>query len=234
MGGSKHDITRRDFGFGDVFRISTRIYTEHFGKIAMIGIGIYLPIKALMAYLAPPDVSGVRDQFEVYMAEGIFDLLFGSIALLLVIRLTANAIDGAPTTLSHVWKQAKGRYFSFVAGMIAMQIVLLGLLFLLVIPGLAGYVYMTFFMQVIALREETGFHALKQSKRVVEGSFWMVALYVLLFEVGAALLFLDALAPSRGIGALLGTLGGVLSLYFIVVATVLYLRLERTRFGTES
>ncbi len=234
-GGSSHDIRREDFGLRDVLGTSARIYGKHFGPIAMVGLAIYLPIEAFMAWIAPASTGGFQSQFEVMEVEGIFDLLFGIIAALIVIRLTANAMDGGSTALADVWRQARRRYFSSVATTVAMNMVLLGLAVILVLPAVAGLVYMLFYLQVPALREETGFHALKHSKAVIEGRFWRVAGYAVLFGLGdLGLSFLGDLAPWPALGVALSALGQVLDLYLVVAATVLYLHLDRTRFGYDE
>jgi hypothetical protein len=235
VGGSSHDIGKSDFGFRDLFRHSTRIFIQHLRPIALVGFAIYLPIESLMVAIAPSDVAGLKDQFEIMQVEALFELLLGTVAALVVIRLTANEISGDSTRFGDVWKAAARRYFSTVATTIAMNMVFLGLVFLLVIPGLMGLVYMSFYLQVPALREETGFHALKHSKSVVEGHFWPVAGYSLLFLVSYELLAsINTFVPVPWAAALLGAIGDVVNLYFVVAATVLYVHLDRSRFGYEE
>lgn len=230
----KTDLGKRDFGFRDVFGISWRIFVQHFRTVAIAGFGVYLPIEAFMAWVAPP-VAGIKDQFEIMQVESLFEILFGTIAAVIVIRLTANAIDREPTSLAEVWKAAKRRYFSSVATTIAMNLVFLGLAILLLIPGLVGAVYMSFYLQVTALREDTGFHALKHSKRVVEGSFWRVTAYAVFFMVAyEGLASLNTFVPIPWLAVLLGGVGDVVNLYFTMATTVLYLHLDRTRFGYEE
>src|SRR5688572_8123382 len=185
--------------------------------IALIGFGIYLPIEVFMSRIAPADVAGFKDQFEVLQVELIFELLFGMMASIFVVRLTANTIDGESTRFGDVWKSAMSRYFSSVATTIASQVVFWGLFVLLVIPGLAGLVYMTFYLQVVVLRKETGFHALKQSKRIVEGRFWRVAGYALFFVVTAELLpWIDSFAPTPMLAVPIGACVSVVQLFFTI------------------
>ena len=80
-----------------------------------------------------------------------------------------------------------------------------------------------------------GFHALKHSKGIIEGRFWRVAGYALLFLIGSeGLTSLGSFAASPAGTIVLGAIGDMLNLFLVCVATVLYLHLDRTRFGFEE
>lgn len=254
------EIGKEGFGFADLFRTSGRIFKKHFGTIAAIGFGIYLPIEAVLAAIVP-EATGIKDAFEIMQVEALFEILLGTVAALVVMRLTANEINRESTRFGEVWKAAVRRYFSTVATTIAMNMVAMGLLFAAApafmaqqaygegplkpvffaligascIPAIMGLNYMSFYMQVPALREETGFHALKHSKSVVEGHFWKVAGYSILFLIGVEVFgSLNAIVPGAFAATLIGAAGDVVNLFFVMVATVLYLHLDRIRFGYEE
>jgi hypothetical protein len=94
-------IGKEGFGFVDLFRTSGRIFAKHSGVIAAIGFGIYLPIEAVLAALVP-EATGLKDAFEIMQVEALFEILFGTMAAVVVMRLTANEINGDSTRFGDV------------------------------------------------------------------------------------------------------------------------------------
>lgn len=227
------DVTK--LGLGGTLGLAARLFGRHIGTFGPLAFLAYLPIE-LVAYRVSADET---DPVQIYITRlqvgGLLHLLIGMVAVILVVRLTANAVDGAPTSFGAVWRAAGKRYLSAVPTAVACSLVVSGLLVLLVIPGLLGLVYTAFYLQVPVLREDSGFRALKHSKAIVEGRFWSVAGYMLLLDGGKELLLtlaagMEQVYPAPWLAVVVPAAADVLGLYFVMAWTILYLRLERTRF----
>lgn len=227
------DVTK--LRLGGTLGLAARLFGRHAATFVPLAFLAYVPIE-LVAYRVS---AGEKDPLQSYITRlqvgSLLHLLIGMVPVILVIRLTANAVDGEPTRFGAVWQAARKRYLSAVPTAVACSLVVSGLMILLVIPGLLGLVYTAFFLQVPVLREDSGFRALKHSKAVVEGRFWRVAGYLLLLDGSKEVMLTLAtgaedLYPGPWLAVLMPAAADVVALYFVVAWTLLYLRLDRTRF----
>jgi hypothetical protein len=222
-------------GVAEVVSTSLRVYRQCFGVIFVIGFLAFLPMEVLAVAFASKETDPFKAYLEDQMITMIPYYIIATVGFVATIRASANALRGEATDLRTVWRATSKRYFSSVATSIAWDLVLNILLFLLVVPALAGAVYTAFSLQVVGLRQESGFYALRHSKALVEGHFWRVAGYVLVLFGGSELMsfgvhMLVDRIPSPWIGVPIATFADVLAQLATVAFTVLYLDLERTRF----
>ena len=110
-------------------------------------------------------------------------------------------------------------------------LILLGLTLLLVVPGLVQYVYYTFVLQVVVLRQGHGKSALDGSKALVRGRWWRVLGVSLLLGLPFLLLTLlgERLPETVAVTAGILLLTGVFWSFWLICMTLLFLRLESPR-----
>jgi lysine 6-dehydrogenase len=119
----------------------------------------------------------------------------------------------------------------YLPAMLLALVILLGLSFLLVVPGLIQAVYYTFITQVVVLRHGRGKGALDRSKALVRGRWWRVFWISLLLSLPYLLLALlgDRLPRTLPVLAVLFLLKAAFTSYWLICLTLLFLDLDRLR-----
>jgi len=221
-------IQEREFSFSDVVAKGWLIYSQQFKAIVMITLIVYIPINIIL-YM----VAGYMNRFQDFMnVIKILEGLFGVIAMMGIAVIVDQAIqnnDNLPISWGAALSKAFSRWGSCLTTSILGGIIILGLTFLLIIPGVIWSIYYIFIIQIVALRELGGKTALNYSKSLVKGRWWKIfgIVFVLalidggIFGIG----FLSTSLPGS-ISIITNTLIDIIAAFYTVATTILFLNLD--------
>lgn len=230
---------------GTLFSEGWEFFTKHFVVIITIVLVISVPIQVFSAFF---DVNtetisteaGLWDSVTTNIFEAQSALIIAIFSLVGILIPVALAIfvketkNGAKLDMKATIQKAFTRWPSAMVTTLIGGILLVGLFFLLVIPGILFSVWWFFAIYAVALSNKSGMNALRYSKELVSGRWWTIFGYLFLFAllsgvVTSMLTWPVASAGGSYLGLVIaGVLADVVTSFFIVVTVILFLRLEKT------
>lgn len=182
---------------GELFRNAFSLYGKHFGIIVAAFALAGLPALAVH-YLAQNTKS-----WEVIIPAMLLEFVATSLAFAAMITVISDICVGVVPNLGRAYRRM-WRYLLplLLAGFLQTVAVILGFA-LLILPGIAAFIFLMFVTPVVVLEHKTGFSALRRSASLVRNFFWRN------FAVLAAMALLAAILG--------GLLGGT---FFLVSAAV--------------
>jgi uncharacterized membrane protein len=222
-------IQEREFSFSDVVAKGWLIYSQQFKAIVMITLIVYIPINIIL-YM----VAGYMKSFQDFMnVIKILEGLFGVIAMMgiaVVVDLAIQNNDNLPISWGAALSKAFSRWGSCLTTSILGGIIILGLTFLLIIPGVIWSIYYIFIIQIVALRELGGKTALNYSKSLVKGRWWKTFGIVFVLAsinggIGLGIGYLSTSLPGS-ISIITDTLIDIIAAFYTVATTILFLNLD--------
>lgn len=231
---------KKELSVVEILSTSWDIFKDHFQTIAVITLLIYIPIEILYEYIpSPPVLTDIAqpwgEAFQDLRKTSILEGLIGIVATMGIALITKEALKKKEMSVEESLKTALVRWPYALGTSLIMGLFLLGLLLLLIVPGIIYAVYWQFAILAVVLSGVSGTKALKYSKSMVAGRWWKTLRYSLVFGV---LTLLTAMALGSGYafipeGSLLEkTYDVVLNVplsYFSVVAAVFFLHFEATK-----
>ncbi|SFL77201.1 hypothetical protein [Pelosinus propionicus] len=222
-------IQEREFNFSDVVSKGWLIYSQQFKAIVMITLIVYIPINIIL-YMVAGYMNSFRDFMNVIK---ILEGLFGVIAMMGIAVIADHAIqnnDNLPISWGAALNKAFSRWSSCLTTSILGGIIILGLTFLLIIPGVIWSIYYIFIIQIVALRELGGKTALNYSKSLVKGRWWktfgiVFALALINGGIGFGIGYLSTSLPGS-ISIITDTLIDIIAAFYTVATTILFLNLD--------
>jgi hypothetical protein len=232
--------SRRDLGaiLNDAFKL----YGAHFGLFATLAFGVVIPIELAVKGIGLGELWGSYDSGSVYGAGSAGNPLGALVTFVEIPLITAMHIDAVqeiaagrtPTV------QATARHglavFGAVLGTLLLAILgIIGGLLLLVIPGIYVAVRWFFASQVVVVEKLRFGQALRRSGQLVQGSWWRVLGYAIVFQLVLAPLTLVTVpfelagdAANRSVFSLVGSIfvDGVSLSFIALTATLLYFDLR--------
>jgi len=162
---------------GALLATSVDIVKKHWRTILAIVLLVYLPINLVME-LTPlagkaQDLDGMM---TVMRFQGMYELLVGAFAYILLASLVRAHLDGKPVDFKNLWSaHFNGRvYIRYIWTMLVSGL-LNGLLFLaLIVPGVIFAVYWAFAGLVSVYEDAGGMKAMQISKAMVKGRWWKI------------------------------------------------------------
>jgi hypothetical protein len=208
------------------------VFTKQFKNIVMVVVIVYVPINAIMFFLAS-ELS-----FKNYVKLGsALDGLFGVVALMAITVITERFLR-APDEEIHlrsVLKFVCQRWPFLLWSNFTTSLILLGFALLLLVPGIIYGVYYSFLLPCVVLKNIYGAEARAYSKTLVTGQWWKVAFYlfvILGFGLAASLglpLTTSSLASDIFSGVFIDTTSDVIWTFFEVAFVVFFLNLDATK-----
>lgn len=257
------ELRKRDFTFGELLVKAWNIFSKNFKTILFINLLIFFPlclVENVVGIKIQPLV-GLIDQYN--STDGgnmqfIFDAAAQirnynlAISLLGVVVLPLGMVAIAKMVENHLYEK-KFRYkdvilFALGKGVSIIWVSLLSTLLIgigilaFVIPGIILSICWIFGEYEVALGQEKGYAALKESGIITAGKRWNFFGYTIVFgflSMGVSFL-LDGIIPDNGnvfgIRVLLGMIGYLFQSFTMVFWAVLYinLKLVTKRFLTEE
>jgi hypothetical protein len=231
------ELSARRMNLGEMVAAGWRLYGKIFARFLIIGLLVYVPINIGLTFV-PVDAwiekYGLRG-FRMYMKViQLVDFLFGTIAMLALTRLVEATVRGEVLAWRSALWQALKRWPAALGTGFLGGLIVLGLLFLLIVPGLIWALYYSLALYVVALRGLSGKSALDYSKALVKGQWWRVFALLLIFELlglavvlilGVPFFFLE----HPVLDVVDNTLGDFAAAWSLVLTTVLLLNTDYVR-----
>lgn len=251
----EHTITGKRFSIKEMFEFSWKFFTKNWQELLTLIVVVYLPFTIAYAWLTSWMASyaedltkqGVSGSFPSISIGLILGIIIAYIAIIIVMTLmsmaatifVADRIAGKMTTWQDSYSRALKRLPIAIGTMLLMGVLLLLLTFLLVIPAIIFSVFWTFAIYVVTLKDMAWMAALRDSKKIVQGRWWTVVGYSIVFAViaslvGSAISLVVSipfmLLKNVFITSLITQLASVVVVaYFIVLSIVFYLNFDANR-----
>ncbi len=236
------DIFATRFGLGRVIAAGWNLFRIHFMSILRIFVLVYIPINIALAAV-PVDAlieeHGMRG-FRLYMRLiQLTEFFFGVIATMALARLVEASLVGQPISWGKALRHALSRWGSSIGTGLLGGLIILGMLLLLIVPGIIWSLYYSLVVYVVALRGFSGKRALDYSKSIVKGQWWRVFGYLCAIEIMTLLAGFLVSIPNfflpdhRIFDIAFNTVGDIVSALFLCMTIVFfinndYMRLKRS------
>ena len=102
------------------------------------------------------------------------EIFIGLIAAIAIAALVEQAVEGEHLAWSSALRYGLARWLPALGTELLGALIILGLTFLLIIPGIIWAIYYAFSLYAVALRNMRGRGALAYSKGLVQGQWWRV------------------------------------------------------------
>jgi hypothetical protein len=245
----KHDLFTREYNLGDLLSLAWKLFSENFKTILIVTLIIYVPIT-LISVFSVTATPTLADGNLVSFWGGVFTVNFTIVLILITLAgvlvplaiavIIRKQLDGQLIDYQAALKQAVTRWLPGLATTLLMGLFLFGLFFLLIIPSIIFGVYWAFASYAVILNNKSGLAALKYSKRVVQGRWWRVLGYLIVFGLIAGMLSWAINTPlasfaNNPVIYFISSLLSDIAFSFVVVASVLlFLNLEATKIPTSN
>jgi hypothetical protein len=217
------EIHTGQFGISDILREGWRVYASKLTTILPIVLIIYGPFLLLLAFIPEKALTDSLGKVGfMLLQQGLF-LVFGFVALISnvgIAHVVEKAVLGEDVTWRNALRFGASRWpAAFLTNLLA-SVILFGLMFLFLVPGIIWSVYYNFWIYAVANRGLSGKKALDYSKNLVKGQWWRVCgIQVVSFIIAGGII----LAISQLLALILaGQLFAVMnSLVTFLIASVL-------------
>lgn len=239
----EHDIYSTRYDLGRVITLGWELYCKHFKSILPIVLIVYIPINIGLSFV-PVDYLigeyGLRG-FNMYMKIiQLTEFFFGIVATLALARLIEASLAGDPITWQQALRHSFSRWGASLGTGLLAGLIIIGLCFLLIVPGIIWGLYYSLFVFVVALRGLSGKKALDYSKNIVKGQWWRVFGYlsvigIMGFFAGIAVVAPFFFTPDNMIFNIVSdTLTDIVSALFIIMTCVFFLNNDHSRVKLEA
>jgi hypothetical protein len=191
-------------GFGDIFSRSFEEYKKNFKSIFLlllvfVGIFSILSFLVTMMWVIHSDVirdflmgKDIFENFEIdslgifalYFLTNIIVVIAGILVYLFVqASIISSSLRKEKYRYSELVASGKKFYGTYLSYSVVITFFLIGLFLLLIIPGIIFLIYWIFSSYVLYDEKKGIRAALKRSREIVKGRWWMVFGYTLLFFI---------------------------------------------------
>ncbi|MBN8869105.1 MAG: hypothetical protein J0H66_04400 [Solirubrobacterales bacterium] len=173
---------------GEVFKAIFHVYRAWWVEIILLSLIIFIPIGLLDAADSQAiEAIGPGHDFQLaalivaafaVAATGLLGEVFlaGAIGLSLT-----HAEDGRPPSLGFIARRLN--YFRLIAVDILFVLLVAAGFLLFIVPGVAGFVYLSLTGPVVEVEDRTIWSSFKRSFQLVRGKFWLVFWVLVPIEV---------------------------------------------------
>ena len=219
-------------GLGKVIATGWHIFWANIRVVLPLLLIVYLPINVLLEWIPVDQFAGGDTwqtlKVEVRLAQ-LADLLVGSVAVMGLAKVVESFASGQPISWRQALNHGVSRWSAALGTSALGGLIVLGMTFLLIVPGIIWGLYYVFVLFVVALRGISGKEALDYSKRMVKGQWWRVFGYIFAIQslaLGLAMLLgvlFSFMGDSMAVYVLIGTLGNGVNLLFMCMTLVFFL-----------
>ncbi len=210
------------------------ILKSHWLTLGSIVLLTYVPMNIFMEwYQATHGINSIEDLLPVYRFAGVYELLLGSFAYVLIVYLTIAAMKNEKAGFTDIWKKFTGTAYVRVIWTRIVGGVLTSLLFLLlIVPGIIFSIFWIFSDVIAVVEPLGGWAALKKSKEMVKGRWWKVLLTVFVGFVCTVVLSnilslgLSTFGSNWAIGLVSSFITDLGAALFVVYLTLAYSKLS--------
>ncbi|MBN2567375.1 hypothetical protein JXB02_04810 [Candidatus Woesearchaeota archaeon] len=232
---------RRRMRVGEMIRLAWEPFMANLNTILIIIAVFYLPLHMLglvfnLMFGTPepgivPGFAGASAGVAIALA---FIRLLGTIAIMLAVH---SHLKGKDITWTEALNRAFPRYWSALGTGVMAAVFIIGLLLLLIVPGIIFAVFWMFILYLVVLRDKVGRAALRASRALVQGRWWRTLGYALvigLFSVAVMVIIaiplsvMFFLAPQPILTFVIDVLAEAVAAYTGIVSLILFLNWEAT------
>jgi hypothetical protein len=218
---------------GNILSKSWEIFTANIKPILIITLVIYIPINTVLE-LIPTDNTGVGIT-AYFQAMQLLEGFFGILATIAIAFLTKAALEKKDISWKESLKLAINKWLKVIGTNLLAGILLVGLFFLLIVPGIIFSIYWYFILYVVIFSDKWGFTAMAYSKDLVQNRWWPTLGYAVLFGfmallAGAVASLPMLFVPEHVVFYILGDLVIDISIaFFSVLGAVWYLAWDASK-----
>jgi len=228
-------IKSQRLGIGDLFSVGWQLYNANFTDILRVILWVYIPINLVVALLPVEwgQPGAVTQEAQLYNnIVQLLEFFVGIIATMGIAVIVEKAVHGETLAWHDALRHGLSRWLSAIGTGLLGGLILLGLTFLLIIPGIIWSLYYAFWIYVVALRAVGGKTALDYSKRLVLGQWWRVfgTFFVIgftgLIVVLTVTFLLTLIADNPLANLIINTVANIVGAFFLVVTVVFFLNTD--------
>ena len=221
---------------GALFRFGWQLYNEHFSDILWVILWVYLPINLATALL--PDgwpllggAGATGAQLSANLAL-LLEIFWGIIAAVGVAAIVEQAVLGERMAWPIALRYGLAKWPAALVVELLGALIILGLTFLLIIPGIIWAFYYAFSLYAVALRNVNGRSALAYSKGLVQGQWWRVCGILLLTSLTGQIVLLvitallTLIADNPVAEFIINSTADVIASFFTVVTVLFFLNTD--------
>ncbi|GEM_PF-1193494 len=221
--------------FGSLMVLTWKMLWQDWRAILGITLLAAIPVNVLLelaAPISPGDELVAREFVRMVKMSSLLETVIGVVASLGIAYVISERVEGRCAGFGAALKHALSRWLPAIGTGLLESIIVGFLTLLLIVPGIIWFVFYTFSICVVSLRDRSGSRALSYSKQLVAGRWGAVAWRVagLTFLPIGATVFVgiaSAFAPDEPLLSLLSDiLADLLFAYLVVGVVVLFLNLE--------
>jgi hypothetical protein len=219
--------------FKNMLSQSWEIFQLNIKSILIITLIVYIPLN-LVLELIPADDSG-EGILMYFRAMQLLEGLFGVLTTIAIAYLTKAALEHKKITWQESLKLAINKWLKVIGTNLIAGILLVGLFFLLIIPGIIYSIYWYFILYVVIFSDKWGMEAMLYSKEIVQNRWWKTLGYAILFGliallVGAVASLPLVFMPEHTITYVIGDLIIDMAVsFFSVLGAVFYLAWDSSK-----
>lgn len=231
----EHTLKSRRLEISDLFSAGWQLYNEHFSDILRIMLWVYIPLNLISALLPlewQVPVEGSPDT-QLSLNFGLFlEVFIGLIATIAVAAIVERAIHDETLTWGAALRYALTKWPAAFGTELLATLVITGLTFLLIIPGIIWGFYYAFVIYAVALRNVSGRRALAYSKWLVQGQWWRICgILVATGLIGQFVLLvvtflLTLIADNPVANFIINSVADVVGAFFLVVTVLFFLNVD--------
>jgi hypothetical protein len=219
----------KNFSMVEILSRSGGVFSKHFITILLVILVTYLPVN-ILAVLAGGHFSDVATVKLAYYPVTILGSLWTTVGLMVVILIAYNGLTGqSEFNLVEGFKKAFSKWGSCIGTLIIAGLIVIGLIFCLIVPGIIWSIYYSFIIQIVMLKNVGGKEALGYSKKLVKtsGKVFIVMLLLRMFSIVPEYIITHFTSSLGSIAIIAGSLVyNLIGAFFTIAITVLFLQID--------
>jgi len=232
----KKQLEAGPLALGALFRLGWQLYNEHFSDILWVILWVYLPLNLAVALLpndwqliGGPGTTGAQLSANLAL---LLEVFWGIIAAVGIAALVEQAVQGERMAWSTALRYGLAKWPVALGVELLGALIILGLTFLLIIPGIIWAFYYAFSLYAVALRNVSGRRALAYSKGLVQGQWWRVCGVILATSLVAQIVLLvitallTLIADNPVAAFIINSTADVIAGFFMVVTVLFFLNTD--------
>jgi len=246
----EQEIYKREFTASQIISESWKIYKANFSSVTFLALAaalVQVGLSLILTYGFGADEKNFIPNFLVAILAAVAEL----IAMMAIAYLVKTRIEGGRAGFGDSINAATARLWPLVTTDFIRVIFTIGLLFLLIIPGIIYGVYWTFAAYAVLFCGKSNMEALRYSKSMVEGRwggvFWrslgiglVVGAVYLLFWLAAFLIFAvtniefseDDMSSTGG--SIITLANAFLNAFYYTATVVFFLNFDATKKAAQN
>lgn len=228
-------LKARRWDIADLFSAAWQLYNQHFSDILWVMLWVYLPVNLAIGLLpvdwqlpgAIPEEAQLAFNFALFL-----EFFVGIIATIAVAALVEHAVRGESLPWHMALRYGLAHWLPAIVTELLAALIIMGLTFLLIIPGIIWAFYYAFVVYVVALRAVSGRRALAYSKRLVQGQWWRICGVLLATGLIGQLALLvitgvlTLIADNPVADFIINSVADVVGAFFLVVTVLFFLNTD--------